>query len=219
VNYLLRQIRNFFISNKRRDLFRALRPGALVLDVGCGNDSAFHAKNINPHMVYEGVDIGEYHLDHKDAFDGYTLVDSEQFAMALECMSKEYDLVISNHNIEHCFSPYRVLEAMCVRLKPGGMLYLAFPHENTIGLPSRSGSLNFYDDATHSWLPSASFIIQLLENNGLTLLEAHVPYQPGKEYLLGLFMEPLSRLKNKVMPGTWAYWGFENVLIAMRPVD
>ena len=38
---------------------------------------------------------------------------------------------------------------MCISLKKGGILYMAFPCEESITFPSREGTLNFYDDPTH----------------------------------------------------------------------
>ncbi|SOB62140.1 putative Methyl transferase type 11 (plasmid) [Pseudodesulfovibrio profundus] len=214
----LRRIKHALTVNKRADLLRALQAGSTVLDVGCGNDAAFHAKNINPNIVYEGVDVGDYNILHKDAFDVYTIVQSEDFALTLENMDKEYDLVISNHNLEHCLYPYRMIDAMCARIKPGGLLYLAFPNEDSIGFPCRAGSLNFYDDCTHKWLPRGHLVVDRVRDNGLSMIESHIPFRPRTEYWMGWVMEPWSSLTQKTMAGTWAYWGFENVLLAQRPV-
>jgi GT2 family glycosyltransferase/SAM-dependent methyltransferase len=212
----LRRLRGWMTVNRRREMFLALPPGARVLDVGCGNDAAYHAKNINPRVVYEGIDVGDYNLAHPEAFDRYTLTGSAEFADTVARAEGPFDLVISNHNLEHCEDPARVVAALCGQVKPGGTLYLAFPSARSDRLPSRGGSLNFHDDATHLRIPDAAEVFRTLERSGLTVTEIGNPRQPFKEWLLGLVSEPASRWCNQVLPGTWAFWGFETMIVARR---
>lgn len=212
----LRRLRGWMTVNRRREMLLALPPGARVLDVGCGNDAAYHAKSINPRVVYEGIDVGDYNLAHPEAFDRYTLTGSAEFAKTVARAEGPYDLVISNHNLEHCEDPARVVAALCGQVKPGGTLYLAFPSARSDRLPSRGGSLNSHDDATHLRIPDAAEVLGTLERSGLVVTEANDPQQPFKEWLLGLVSEPASRWRNQVLPGTWAFWGFETMIVARR---
>ena len=89
------------------------------------------------------------------------------------------------------------------------MLYLAFPTENSVNFPSRDGTLNFYDDETHIFLPKYNDILTKLEENGVVVSYSCKEYHPFVLKLWGAIIEPLSKKKKKVYPGTWAFWGFE----------
>ena len=41
-------------------------------------------------------------------------------------------------------------------------------------------------------------------------------YKPVYYCILGGVMEPLSKIKKRVMKGTWGYWGFESVIWSQR---
>ena len=101
-------------------------------------------------------------------------------------------------------------------LAPGGRLYLSFPSEASAGFPSRGGCLNFFDDPTHNTIPNFDRVRQALGEGGLTIEFAARRYRPLVKLLQGLLLEPLSRAKNRVLPGTWALYGFESVIWARR---
>ena len=42
---------------------------------------------------------------------------------------------------------------MMNKLKQGGMLYLSFPCYDSLYFPRRMGTLNYYDDETHTEIP------------------------------------------------------------------
>jgi len=41
-------------------------------------------------------------------------------------------------------------------------------------------------------------------------------YQPIGLYFIGFLVEPFSKLFNKVLIGTWEYYGFETIIIARK---
>lgn len=194
---------------------------AKILDVGCGNGSPRRVKIVAPDCYYVGVDIADYNnTDATLAYaDKYLLFEPEHFAEEIAGLSEKFDAVLSNHNIEHCNHPEETLAAMCGKLKKGGRLYLAFPSEASVGFPSRKGTLNFYDDSTHRWLPKFDNIIHLLQENGMVIVFASKQYKPPVFHILGGLLEPVSRLKKKVITGTWQYWGFETVIWAEKKED
>lgn len=203
----------------RSDFLERLPPKAVVLDVGCGNDSPRDVKSERPDIHYVGLDIGDYRhtCPPTENADEFVVVSPGEFASAIAAWSGRFDAVVSSHNIEHCDEPDRVLTAMAGALKPGGRLFLAFPAEASARFPHREGTLNFRDDPTHRAMPEFDRIVGALRSGGLSIDVASRRYRPLKPLISGLFNEAESRRTRTVMPGTWALWGFESIVWASRP--
>jgi SAM-dependent methyltransferase len=218
---LFRRISPIIRPNGREAFLSQLPKGAMLLDVGCGNNSPERAKRINAGIYYIGLDIGDYNQrsDSKTLADEYIVTPVEKFEQAIEQRIATVNAVISSHNIEHCADPERVLRAMCDALKPNGCMYLSFPSEASVSFPKRRlNTLNFYDDPTHSKPPSYLKVLEILKEQGLQV-EKEVPrHRPLIPALLGLILEPLSFMVQRSMPfgTTWALYGFESVIWARR---
>ena len=196
-----------------------LRKNARLLDVGCVNNSAYYTKILAPSCHYTGIDVGDYNNSRtsKQLMDAYHVVkDPMQFAEEIKCLEGAFDAVISSHNIEHCNKPEETTDAMCKKLARGGLLYMAFPQEKTADFPHRGGTLNFYDDPTHIYMPDPGRLIHIMKKNGMEIIFAKRGYRPAYYFLLGGILEPFSRIKNKTMPGTYSFWGFETVIWAKK---
>ena len=194
----------------------ALPRGASLLDVGCGNNSPSRTLSVRPDLRYVGLDIDPYTGPN---YDNMTIVQtaSERFASALADQPKKFSAVISNHNIEHVEDPEATLSAMCKALEPGGKLFLAWPSRRSLGLPSRQGTLNYYDDPTHAEaLPTFQWVLSRLEANEMRVDGAWDPYRPLGAFLIGLVNEPRSRVIGRNLVGTWELWGFETILHASK---
>ncbi len=196
-------------------IYSIARSGKL-LDVGCGNDSPEITKRARPDILYTGVDVSNYEQAHPvtDYADEYLLVTPENFAAAIEARPESYDAVICSHNLEHCLEPERVLLAMLQALKSEGILYLAFPCAASVRFPSRSGTLNFYDDKTHVYVPEFSRILNTIRQHGCEISFARERYRPWRLFMIGMVLEPVSALQKKVIRGTWAFYGFESIIWA-----
>lgn len=189
-----------------------------LLDVGCGNESALAVKADCPNALYYGLDIGDYNqsTESKEHMDKYIVTSPELFDQKIRGMSNRFDAIISSHNIEHCYYPQKVIEAMTIALKKGGRLYMAFPSEASVNFPSRGGTLNFYDDETHVWLPEFDKIVSQLKENGMKINYANRRYRPLILRFVGWIVEANSRTLNRVIDGTWAYYGFEAIIWATK---
>lgn len=200
---------------------QSLPPGALVLDVGCGNDSAQRLKRTRPDIHYVGLDVGDYHQSEtsKGLMDEYVVVPPSDFAAAIAGMPGRFDAVVSSHNIEHCDDPPAVVDAMTKALKPDGRLYMAFPSAKSVTFPSRRGTLNYYDDPTHRAVPDFSKIVAALQAAGLEIERKHAQYRPLPLYLAGALYEPVSARRRSIdsLGASWSYWGFESIIWARRP--
>ena len=104
-------------------------------------------------------------------------------------------------------------------MKNKALIYLTFPSENSINFPSRNGTLNYYDDKTHrDNPPNFKHTINLLKANNVKILKSKANYQPFLMNIIGNLIEPYSKYKNKVFPGTWEKWGFETIIIGQKDI-
>lgn len=96
-----------------------------VLDIGCGNGdiSRFFARRGNR---VTGVDVQDRRQTLSDDFR-FVLVDSERLPFA----PSSFDIVVSNHVIEHVTSHRRHLDEIRRVLRPGGVCYLATPNRSS----------------------------------------------------------------------------------------
>ena len=199
----------------------SLKPGACVLDVGCGNNSPRRFKRQRPDCRYIGIDVENYRqAAHPESFaDEYILSDPAEFAAAIERFRGQMDAVISCHNLEHCNAPEAVLKAMVDSLCPGAKLYLCFPAEASVRFPHRAGGLNFFDNPTHKTLPRWQETISTLRRMGLRIDFLAQRYRPVPLAILGLLLEPFAALlkRNAIAGSTWALYGLESVIWSSRP--
>lgn len=194
--------------------------GGTVLDVGCGSNSPARAKSQRSDIRYIGLDVGDYNHSTPPALyaDRYIVVPPELFAAEIEKLSGQCDAIVSSHNLEHCQEPDRVLRAISLALKSGGRLYLSFPCEESVNFPHREGTLNFYDDPTHDQMPNYRAVLETLSVSGLKVVYSRKRHRPAILFIVGLFLEPVSTVTRRTMPGlsTWALYGFESIIWAER---
>lgn len=196
---------------------RTLKPSSKILDVGCGNDSPYRFKRILPNCDYTGIDVGDYHQTKPNLADRYIITKPEDFAGEIAKISNEFDAVVSSHNLEHCNDRVETLSAMLRSVKPGGVIYLSFPCENSVNFPHRQGTLSYFDDATHrDTPPNFNDVMSELINSGFEVKFSAKRYRPAVLWLLGLFVEPISSKKRRVLKGTWEFYGFESVIWAKK---
>lgn len=160
---------------------------AKILDVGCGNNSPTLTKQLCPDAYYVGVDVGNYNNSPKSIAlaDEYQVFQSERFAEGIRHLNGSFDAVISSHNLEHCNHPEETLKAMCAKLKSGGKLFLSFPNSESVHFPHREGTLNFYDDPTHIYVPEMEQVLKWLKKEGMQEVKAIKGYQPLYYWIMG----------------------------------
>jgi SAM-dependent methyltransferase len=204
----------------RPGIILGLPRSASVLDVGCGNRSASAIKRVRNDLKYFGLDIQDYMITDEDTsvMEAYVVCPPEQFAGGILSFRREFDLVLSSHNLEHCYEPDKVLEAMMQVVRPGGCLYLAFPSEASLRLPSRDGCLNFHDDPTHRNVLCYDQVIGDLLARNFKIVHAvrRNRGRMGLGWWIGAMQEPWSRFSGRVRSYTWYFWGFESVIIVKK---
>lgn len=193
-----------------------------VLDIGCGNHSPSITKHWLPNCIYSGADIAEYNLDEDDryAMDHFFLVEDD--GTGYECIPEgKFDVVIMNHVVEHMNDPLTTLSLVCRKLKPGGMIYIAFPSIHSFSLPSATrGTMHFCDDETHVRVVDVKDVCQTLLDNSVKVLHAGRPIDLGR-YLFGSISYPIQRLRKMLTGrfsarGLWCFAGFEDIVLGVK---
>jgi hypothetical protein len=93
---------------------------------------------------------------------------------------------------------------------------MSFPNKDSVNFPHRNGTLNFYDDKTHLTPPDLEKILNRMKKNGIKIKFCRKAYKPFVLWLLGMIVEPISKKKNKVLRGTWQFYGFETVIWGIK---
>lgn len=206
-----------FRSRGKYAFLDILNYGSSILDVGCGNDASYNIKTCYPSLKYTGIDIGNYNQTKPMLADEFILTSPEEFSKSISSFHNHFDAVISSHNLEHCNHREETLIAMANAVKPGGLIYLSFPCEASIGFPSRSRTLNYFDDPTHKGLPpNFDLVIQTLIEKGFNIQFSTRRYRPCFLSILGFIQEPFAYIGNNILQGTWALYGFESIIWAKK---
>lgn len=185
----------------------------IIIDVGCGNDSVKYVEKAWEKYCYIGIDVGDYNIsdDSREKMSEYYVVAPEEFHTKILDFEGMADIVISSHNVEHCDKPREVVDSMCKCLKKGGGLYISYPCEESVDFPSRRGTLNFYDDKTHQWLPQEKIVHKILRQNNIKIIKYVKNNKPIILRIIGFLNEGKSRKEHVVLNGTWEYYGFESI--------
>jgi SAM-dependent methyltransferase len=194
-----------------------LPTAARLLDIGCGNDSSYRIKSLFPAIHYTGVDVGDYNNSKPNLADRYVVTSADDFAAGIAELGCQFDAVVSSHNLEHCNDRVATLNAMIGAVVPQGRMYLSFPSEASVRLPSRRRTLNYFDDPTHKGEPpSFDWVIRTLGDAGFRVDFDAREYRPSLLRCLGWAQEPWARWRNDILQGSWAYHGFESIIWATR---
>ncbi len=188
-----------------------------MLDVGCGNNSPFLVKSILPRSTYTGIDIGDYNQTKPNKADRYILTTPEAFASRIDDFDECFDAVISSHNLEHCNDREATFRAMLHATRLGGLMYLSFPSQESVSFPSRTGTLNYFDDPTHRDAPpDIDLLLTMARSQGFETVFFTRGNRPWLARIIGFLVEPISKARRKVMRGTWELYGFEAIIILRR---
>ena len=195
----------------------SLKRNAILFDIGCGNNSPRDIKSTRSDIYYVGFDVFDYNQNFQNLADEYIIISAATFADAIVSHGLSPDAILSNHNLEHCTNRASVLRAMMKKLRVGGLIYIAFPSSASLSLPSRSGTLNYADDCSHVMPPpNYNLLLKTLLENNFQIISTVEFNRSSIMRFIGMMLEPASFILNKVLPGTWEYFGFESVIIARK---
>jgi SAM-dependent methyltransferase len=158
-------------------------------------------------MYAVSLDLGTYF----PRWDGYELLNFEHEYPNFD--GRVFDAILCAHFIEHLKDPERCIRWMAHRLRPGGRVYLEWPHSVSKRMPSSStvrgmglsvSTINFFDDRTHVETWEMVSICDTLQRNGL-IVEAvgriHYPF-------LAAEMRDICMKSHDPVHGTFSIWGF-----------
>ena len=122
------------VANRQDSRHRWLdrfRPGASLLDAGCGNGSFLKiARGLG--WTVEGFDLDEQAVE--TARGAGVRAHVGVMATLEGVLQGPYDAITMNHVVEHLYDPKRDLERAYQRLKPGGLLFLETPNIDALNL-------------------------------------------------------------------------------------
>lgn len=202
------------------------RPGARVLDIGCGNHSPTLTKAYFPHCVYHGLDRERWNNDAADAAatDHFYPIDLESEELD-EVGDEQYDVVICSHVLEHLSNPESVATKLARKLKANGMLYIEVPSSRSMKLPRAKdgwfgirGCLNFYDDETHVTLVDLEEIRALLTKQGYAATEPRYRFLWRRVVFWPLYAATGIALRGYIPASVmWDVTGFAKYIVVTRP--
>lgn len=107
----------------------ALREGNIdsVLSIGCGNGSEL-ANFKFAGCVVNGIEASEHRVRQANRLIGGGIKSRMVEGLNEETFARRFDLVMSNHVVEHCLDLHEVMAAVMRVIKPGGWLQLSVPN-------------------------------------------------------------------------------------------
>jgi SAM-dependent methyltransferase len=151
-----------------------------VLVIGCGDGvELIFLRAVLPQARLTGIDYHCSLLPGLADAVGVTFLEGDMNRHLLS-LAREYDLIFSNHTLEHLYEPDRILALLASLLLPSGHLVSVLPMTGREGMPfldraraiARSHSIHPVDmplvDAGHPWKTSPADLKQTLEGAGLT---------------------------------------------------
>lgn len=147
-----------------------------LLDIGAGNHSATKARLVFPVVEYHGVDREkEYNNSGEDIELMHAFYEMDLTQLDFSSIPDNYfDAIQMAHVIEHLYNGDEVVKGLLPKLKSGGYIYLEYPGEKSVTLPSMHGTLNFKDDPTHVRVYSVKELTLLLQANNCKVLKAGI---------------------------------------------
>lgn len=190
-----------------------------MLDVGSGNKSASDFKTYFPNGTYHGVDmVKDYNYTEEDFGKMEAFYEMDLTKLDFDAIpDNHFDAILMAHIIEHLHNGDEVLKGLAKKLKPGGVIYIEYPGQKSTTLPSRKGTLNFYDDDTHVRIYSYQEVSDVLKGVGFEIKSCGM----RKSYR-NILMMPIKFIHNRIKYGYvmasvyWDWYGFAEYVWAQK---
>lgn len=191
----------------------------ILLDIGAGNNSATNTKKWFPNCTYHGVDRDRSYNNNDEDFE---LMDQffEIDLTSLDFKSipdNHYDAIMMAHVIEHLPNGTDVIQALTPKLKKGGLIYIEYPGIKSTTLPSKKGTLNFFDDDTHCRIYTKVELYNTLMKSSCTPLKGGT-----RRDFQNIALIPIKLIHNKLKYGYvmgsvfWDLLGFAEYVLAKK---
>lgn len=190
-----------------------------MLDIGCGNHAATLTRRWFPRCRYFGVDNRRDYENNEADFRNM----ARFFELDLTCLEygaipdEAFDVLMMSHVIEHLPNGDDVLARLLPKVRKGGVAYIEFPSRRSTRLPSKRGTLNFYDDETHRRVYSVPEVEQVFLDGGWTVLRSG-----ARRDWVRIATTPVAMVKSKIDLGYvagsvfWDLLGFADYVLAEK---
>lgn len=201
------------------------RPGTRLLDVGCGN-GAFLLRARGIGISVQGCEPDPLAVETCKT-EGLDVIQGNAFANELD--HSRFDVITLNHVIEHVEHPMLLLQRLNSLLAPHGMLWIALPNPNALGVRLFGSGWNGLHPPFHLLIPSQSvlrawlrdagfcgvrFIRRGMQSPGLWRESIRIARQESvaRSNLRVMFVRRTGDLLSSLTPR----WGEETIIIARR---
>ena len=190
-----------------------------LLDVGSGNKSATDFMYYFPNGAYHGVDmVTDYNYEEEDFAKMDAFYEMDVTKLEFDAIpDNHFDAILMAHIIEHLHNGDEVVRKLSQKLKSGGVIYIEYPGQKSTTLPSRKGTLNFYDDDTHVRIYSVPEVSKVLEEQNFDILSGGT-----RRSWRNILMMPIKFIHNRIKYGYvmasvyWDWYGFAEYVWARK---
>lgn len=217
----------YFLFHPRTAFLKMLPVNAKVADIGAGDGSlSVFRKWPEParedlHMYAYSIEKGE----HFDAFEGYEI--SDWNIAPPEFGGARFDAIVCAHFIEHVADPSSFAQWAGRKLVDGGRVYVEWPSERSLDLPSRTDLIEagvpliisrYHDDGTHGSLPDREAFCAALLANGLEIEQQGIIHLPWiEEQLMATLRDAEDGFPRQA--AFWSMTRWSQFVIARRSAD
>jgi 2-polyprenyl-3-methyl-5-hydroxy-6-metoxy-1,4-benzoquinol methylase len=215
---LFRALYTWSVWATRRRLSNILKPGARVLDIGCGSGE----------LLVRLASLGATQLDGIDfsaravalaANNGLTVF--RGLFTEFEAANETYDVIFMNNYLEHTVDPTAEVEKALRLLRPGGFLVGEVPNYRSVGrwIAGRFWGGNHAPRHTFQFEPKT--LEGLLQRGGFERVQVHPILNPG--HLALSFQNWMQRNRTDLATNTSLHHGrssyYSWLLLALAPLN
>lgn len=163
----IEKVLDTFRTGRARRLASLLRPGAAVLDLGCGNGRFLKYLSRYGKFVLHGIELPGASAERARRVEGIRLKTGRLEAGDFE--KESLDAVSLFHVFEHLDEPDLVLDLIEKALKPGGVLMMSFPNIDSWQSRFYKGNWLHLDPPRHLFFFRPHDFVKMMTERGFQL--------------------------------------------------